>query len=97
MVYSDVWSLACTLVELFTEKDCWEQLLEDKEAAAGKGSDGSGSDVKALIAVMKKKECPHSLESLPTTVAASLDILKGCLKYEMAMRARPINTVNAFS
>ena len=75
-VNSDVWSLACTLVELFTEKDCWEQLLEDKEATAGKESAGSHSDVTALIAVMKKKECPRSLESLPTTMAASLqDIL----------------------
>ena len=39
-VHSDVWSLACTLVELFTEKDCWEQLLEDKKATAGKESAG---------------------------------------------------------
>ena len=38
-VHSDVWSLACTLVELFTEKDCREQPLEDK-ATAGKESDG---------------------------------------------------------
>ena len=34
-VNSDVWSLACMLVELFTRK-CWKQLLDDKEAATGK-------------------------------------------------------------
>lgn len=39
-VHSDVWSLARTLVKLFTEMDCREQLLEDKKAAAGKESDG---------------------------------------------------------
>lgn len=71
--------------------------MEDKKATAGKESDGSDSDVKALIAVMKKKECPRSLESLPTTMAASLqDILKDCFKCEMAIRARAIDVVDPF-
>ena len=97
-VHSDVWSLACTLVELFTEKDCWEQLLEGKEAAAGRKSDDLDSDVKSLIAVMRKKECLRSLEFLPNTIGASLrDILVDCFKYETGMRPSAIDIVNAFS
>ncbi|XP_020608738.1 dual specificity protein kinase shkC-like [Orbicella faveolata] len=59
-VHSDVWSLACMLAELFTEKDCWEHLLEDKKAAAGTESDGSDSDITAIIAVMKKNVLTQS-------------------------------------
>ena len=84
-----------TLVELFTEKDCWERKIQ--KAAAGKDSDGSDSDIKASVAVTKRKECLRSQESLPTTITASLqDILKDCFKYETAMRARAIDIVNAF-
>ena len=34
-IQSDVWSLSCTLVELFMEKDCWEELLESKKSFRG--------------------------------------------------------------
>ena len=51
-VHSDVWSLACTLVELFTEIECWKQLLEGKEGAAARKSDDLDSNVESLIAIM---------------------------------------------
>ena len=97
-VHSDVWSLACTLVELFTEKDCWEQLVEEKKEASGKQSDDLDSDVQLLIAVMRKKECPRALESLPATNGAFLErILKKCPSYDMTKRASAIDIVNAIS
>ena len=66
-------------------------------AAAGKQSAGSDSHVTVLIAVMKKNECPRSLESLPTVKAAShQDILKDCFKSETAIRACAIDIVHAF-
>ncbi|XP_022807184.1 cyclin-dependent kinase 1-like [Stylophora pistillata] len=96
-VHPDVWSLACTFVELFTERECWEQLLEGKEEAAGRKSDDAESDVESLIAIMRKKECPRSIEFSPETVDASLrGILVDCFKYETELRPRAIDLVNAF-
>ena len=97
-VQSDVWSLACTLVELFTEIECWEQLSEGKERAAGRKSDDLDSNVESLIAIMRKKEWPRSQEFLPDMVGASLrGILVDCFKHETEMIPRSIDLVNVFS
>ena len=94
-VHSDIWALACTLIELFTEKDSWEQLMNEDEM----GRDGGdlNTDCNSLIAIMKRKETPGSLESLPSTVGASFQhILTECCQYDLGRRPRAIDLVNAF-
>ena len=94
-VHSDIWALACTLIELFTEKDCWQQLMNEDEM----GQDGGdlNNDCNPLIAIMKRKETPGSLESIPSTVGASFQqILPECCQYDLSRRPRAIDLVNAF-
>ena len=87
---SDVWSLASTLIELFTEKDCWDR-LEDENA----GEEDNKLD--RLMDAMKRKETPRSLEALPSTINTSLQqILRDCFHYDIGKRPHAIDIVNEF-
>ena len=55
-VQSDIWSLGCTLVNVLSEKDCWEDLLEENEIE--------------VQSVLKRKKCPSTLSELTLLVAA---------------------------
>ena len=91
-VHSDVWALACKRMELFTEKDSWELLMNEDEM----GRD-LNNDCNSLTAIMKRKETPGSVESLPSTVGASFQhILTECCQYDLGRRPRAIDLVNAF-
>ena len=88
---------SCTLIELFTEKDCWEQLMNEDEM----GRDGGhlNNDCYSLIAIMKRKETPGSLESLPSTVltvgASFQHILTECCQYDLGRRPRDLSLKSA--
>jgi len=63
------------------------------------GQDGGdlNNDCNPLIAIMKRKETPGSLESIPSTVGASFQqILTECCQYDLSRRPRAIDLVNAF-
>ena len=83
-----MWSVACTLIELFPEKDCWEQLLHD----------GDDSKINSLIAVMARKEIPQSLQSLSTTISATLQhTFTACCHYDISKRPCAIdNDIDIF-
>ena len=52
-VLSGIWSLACTLPELYTGKECWE--LDDST-----GNDTPGDAFKTKL---RNQDCPSFLES----------------------------------
>lgn len=52
---SDIWSLGCTLVELISEEDCWQDVL------------GDDNDVQPIL---KRKERPSALPTLSPVLAA---------------------------
>ena len=62
-VHSDVWSLACTLLELFTERDCWEHLLVKENTSKREDADDASPLITSLIYAMKRRESPAVLES----------------------------------
>lgn len=95
-VNSDVWSLAVTLIELFTETACWGEQLQDNGAQRESyGEDESAVD--SLLALMKKKESPRSLGLLSTTVGDSFQgILEDCFQYDISKRPRAIALVSKF-
>lgn len=96
-IHSDVWSLACTLIELFTEKDCWEDLLENKESSQEQGDDNVAI-VNTLVNLMKAEAFPSSLQSLPSTLEASFgQLLKDCLQHKSEKRPGAVDLVHAFT
>ena len=88
---SDVWSLGCTLLEIFTEKDSWEDLPNKR----GVSSKVEGSI--PLIEGMKADALPGSLECLSSTVGAPLKyILRRCFQYYSEKRPTAIDLVHSF-
>ena len=85
---SDVWSLACTLLELLTQKDCWEDLIEEFEDS------DDNNEVNCMISIFRRQIVPKSLELLSGTHSA---ILTDCFTYEPGNRPRAIDLVSAFS
>ena len=95
-VNSDVWSLAVTLIELFTETDCWGEQLQDN-GAQRESHEEDESAVDSLLALMKKKDSPRSLGLLSTTVGNSFQgILEDCFQYDISKRPRAIALVSKF-
>jgi len=83
----DVWSLACTLLELFTERDCWEYLLNENKPASGENCGYSSYDIEFLIAAMERKKSPRVLGLPSDMIEASLQhILAHCFEYDIAHR-----------
>lgn len=96
-IHSDVWSLACTLIELFREKDCWEDLLENKESSQEQGDDNVAI-VNTLVNLMKAETFPSSLQSLPSTLEASFgQLLKDCFQHKSEKRPGAVDLVHAFT
>ena len=95
-VNSDVWSLAVTLIELFTETDCWGEQLQDN-GAQRESHEEDESAVDSLLALMKKKESPRSLGLLSTTVGNSFQgILEDCFQYDISKRPCATALVSKF-
>ena len=96
-VHSNVWSLACTLIELFTEKDCWGQLQDDSNSNSEDRSADLDMGINSLRAAMKRKKYPSSKDLLPNTSGAALyGILLECFHFDISSRACSIDIVNAF-
>ena len=93
-LHSDIWSLACTLVELLTQKDCWESVLEELDST-DEASDNY--EVNCMLSIFQRKLAPKSLELL---VGANLtnvqQILADCFNYEPEERPRAIDIINVF-
>ncbi len=89
----DIWSLACTLLELLTFKDCWEDLIAEM------GSIDEPDDnyqVNCMMTIFRRKRCPKSLELLASNSSTSALLMK-CFDYEPCERPRAIDLVNALS
>ena len=90
-VHSDVWSLACTLLELFTERNCWEHLLVKENTSKIEDADDASPLITSLICAMKRRESPAMLESIDDPLQ---HILADCFKYEIEHRPRAIDIIN---
>lgn len=58
-IYSDIWSLGCSLVELFSEKDCWQ--------------DAIGEDCVDVESLLKNEKRPEALNQLPPILTNCLE------------------------
>ena len=78
------------------EKDCWENLLDNKEPPLEQ--EGDNAAIMSILAdVMKAKAFPGLLQSLPSTVEASLrQLLKDTFQYDSDKRPRAVDLVNTF-
>ena len=97
-IESDVWSLGCTLLELFTEKDCWEEQSAQKPGQAEEEIDHMGV-ANEMISLMKSEVTPGALQWLQSAmVGGSLEkVLKDCFQYDCSKRSKAIDLVNAFA
>jgi serine/threonine protein kinase len=84
---ADVWSLACTLVELFTGKDCWGQ-IEDELA------DVSEDSSYAICRCLKAKEVPRAFQNLLPENENLKAIIMKCFNYDAEKRPDAIRILD---
>ncbi|KAK3750999.1 hypothetical protein QZH41_007608 [Actinostola sp. cb2023] len=85
---SDIWSVACTLVELFTGADCWEAELEEDHQNA--------DQITALMSIMAKRQRPRCLDNLSVDVIGGLHpVLVQCFDYCEDNRPSAIDILTA--
>ncbi|XP_051157064.1 proto-oncogene tyrosine-protein kinase Src-like isoform X2 [Leptopilina boulardi] len=79
-IYSDVWSIACVIVELYSEKTVWNMPY------------GSGKNLKNLKAIIITLKFPN-LSSIPRYLK---DILKQCFQHEPERRPQASALLHIF-
>ena len=95
-VHSDMWSLGCTLVELLSGQDCWEDILEYTTAGTEDNDDTSQSFLDVLTTAMRKHVSPRKLELGETAGDELPEIVMNCFQYDVEERASAINIIKAF-
>lgn len=94
-VHSDVLSLGCTLVKLFTEHDCWEDLLHENKPSMSEDFDDAAQEINSLFAHMKN-ESSHVLRLPPNSINTSVQhTLEKCFRNESGQRYCAIGLLNA--
>ena len=86
-VHSDIWSLACTLLEMYTERECWEMEGNDSHLET------SLNPCNLLKQKLINKEVPPSLESSDIGIK---EILRRCFEYVPIKRPTALQLVTAF-
>lgn len=91
---SDIWSLCCTYVELYTEKTVWNIDL------ACRVDDEGNNYVHIIINCMGRKEDPHGLIHLETEPYISSEIrtiIREGLQYDMSKRPSALDICKVLS
>ena len=94
-VYSDMWSLGCTLVELLSGQDCWEDILEHNTTNTDY-DDANQCFYEALTTAMKNHTSPRSLEFDTNACDDLQQIIMNCFQYVVEKRSSAINIICAF-
>ena len=97
-IESDVWSLGCTLLELFTEKDRSEEQSAQKAGQVGEDIDHMGKANK-IISIVKGQVTPGALQWLQSAMVGALleKVLKTCLQHDCCNISNVIDLINAFA
>ena len=78
---TDIWSLGCTLNELYTGKECWAAYDLKMDSDSNSSDDNSIYSLKQYMTEALSPWC--SLEGLHTNV---IEVIKGCLSYDPTKR-----------